>query len=103
MIDSQPAFTLNAADVAGDWNSSTARNVKVKGPDRRQGEYRRKQVRVIGAPGEISARRNLRALKFSAFAVLRLFEIWCGQGRNRTADAGLFRAALYQLSYLAVG
>jgi hypothetical protein len=26
-----------------------------------------------------------------------------GQGRNRTADAGLFRAALYQLSYLAVG
>jgi hypothetical protein len=24
-----------------------------------------------------------------------------GQGRNRTADAGLFRAALYQLSYLA--
>jgi hypothetical protein len=26
-----------------------------------------------------------------------------GQGRNRTADAGLFRAALYQLSYLAMG
>ena len=26
-----------------------------------------------------------------------------GQGRNRTADAGLFRAALYQLSYLAIG
>ena len=25
-----------------------------------------------------------------------------GQGRNRTADAGLFRAALYQLSYLAI-
>ena len=25
-----------------------------------------------------------------------------GQGRNRTADAGLFRAALYQLSYLAM-
>jgi hypothetical protein len=24
-----------------------------------------------------------------------------GQGRNRTADAGLFRAALYRLSYLA--
>lgn len=24
-----------------------------------------------------------------------------GQGRNRTADAGLFRAALYHLSYLA--
>ena len=28
-------------------------------------------------------------------------EINGGQGRNRTADAGLFRAALYQLSYLA--
>jgi hypothetical protein len=26
-----------------------------------------------------------------------------GQGRTRTADAGLFRAALYHLSYLAVG
>lgn|GEM_PF-5821014 len=26
-----------------------------------------------------------------------------GQGRDRTADAGLFRAALYQLSYLARG
>ncbi len=26
-----------------------------------------------------------------------------GQGRNRTADASLFRAALYQLSYLAFG
>jgi hypothetical protein len=27
--------------------------------------------------------------------------IFGGQGRDRTADAGLFRAALYQLSYLA--
>jgi hypothetical protein len=26
-----------------------------------------------------------------------------GQGRNRTADASLFRAALYRLSYLAFG
>jgi hypothetical protein len=25
-----------------------------------------------------------------------------GQGRNRTADASLFRAALYHLSYLAI-
>ena len=32
-----------------------------------------------------------------------IVEIIGGQGRNRTADAGLFRAALYQLSYLAVG
>ena len=32
-----------------------------------------------------------------------MFEIIGGQGRNRTADAGLFRAALYQLSYLASG
>src|SRR5437016_954722 len=34
-------------------------------------------------------------------AVLRYFEDG-GQGRNRTADASLFRAALYQLSYLAL-
>jgi hypothetical protein len=34
-------------------------------------------------------------------AIAKLLKIWCGQGRNRTADAGLFRAALYQLSYLA--
>jgi hypothetical protein len=27
--------------------------------------------------------------------------IYGGQGRNRTADASLFRAALYRLSYLA--
>ena len=27
--------------------------------------------------------------------------LYGGQGRNRTADASLFRAALYQLSYLA--
>ena len=30
-----------------------------------------------------------------------IFEVYGGQGRNRTADASLFRAALYQLSYLA--
>ena len=30
-------------------------------------------------------------------------EAWNGgQGRNRTADASLFRAALYRLSYLAI-
>ena len=28
-------------------------------------------------------------------------KVFGGQGRNRTADAGLFRAALYRLSYLA--
>ena len=33
----------------------------------------------------------------------KLLEIIGGQGRNRTADAGLFRAALYRLSYLASG
>jgi hypothetical protein len=30
-------------------------------------------------------------------------KVFGGQGRSRTADAGLFRAALYQLSYLASG
>jgi hypothetical protein len=32
-----------------------------------------------------------------------IYGLFGGQGRNRTADAGLFRAALYQLSYLAIG
>ena len=31
----------------------------------------------------------------------KALESYGGQGRNRTADASLFRAALYQLSYLA--
>ena len=35
--------------------------------------------------------------------VSKLLNLNGGQGRNRTADAGLFRAALYQLSYLASG
>jgi hypothetical protein len=34
-------------------------------------------------------------------AIAKLLKKIGGQGRNRTADAGLFRAALYQLSYLA--
>jgi hypothetical protein len=32
---------------------------------------------------------------------VQVVENYGGQGRNRTADASLFRAALYQLSYLA--
>ena len=32
---------------------------------------------------------------------LQVVESSGGQGRNRTADASLFRAALYHLSYLA--
>src|ERR1700694_4234913 len=36
-----------------------------------------------------------------AFLLFPFALIGGGQGRNRTADAGLFRAALYQLSYLA--
>jgi hypothetical protein len=41
---------------------------------------------------------------FSPFPLLPSSPIaFGGQGRNRTADAGLFRAALYQLSYLAIG
>ncbi len=31
----------------------------------------------------------------------KLLVLYGGQGRNRTADASLFRAALYRLSYLA--
>ena len=42
-------------------------------------------------------------LRFTIYGFLRftIYEVFGGQGRNRTADAGLFRAALYQLSYLA--
>jgi hypothetical protein len=32
---------------------------------------------------------------------MQVIDSYGGQGRNRTADASLFRAALYQLSYLA--
>jgi hypothetical protein len=39
----------------------------------------------------------------SAGANSWISEAWNGgQGRNRTADASLFRAALYRLSYLAI-
>jgi hypothetical protein len=42
-----------------------------------------------------------RTIKTLCFWLL-LSSLECGgQGRNRTADASLFRAALYQLSYLA--
>src|SRR5215213_7001101 len=42
--------------------------------------------------------------RFYTLCTCPVFGEWLrngGQGRNRTADAGLFRAALYQLSYLA--
>ena len=48
--------------------------------------------------------RDLLALE-RALSALNSFlnlEIYGGQGRNRTADASLFRAALYRLSYLAI-
>src|SRR5574340_818507 len=37
----------------------------------------------------------------TTWALCFLLVVGGGQGRNRTADASLFRAALYQLSYLA--
>ena len=39
--------------------------------------------------------------KWAAGVAGKSLQIDGGQGRNRTADASLFRAALYQLSYLA--
>jgi hypothetical protein len=47
----------------------------------------------------------LRALGIAHPERSRFFPTWKiygGQGRNRTADASLFRAALYRLSYLAI-
>jgi hypothetical protein len=32
---------------------------------------------------------------------MQAFEFYGGQGRNRTADTGIFSPLLYQLSYLA--
>lgn len=46
--------------------------------------------------------RVVRLNKCSVLAIAKFVENNGGQGRNRTADAGLFRAALYQLSYLAM-
>jgi hypothetical protein len=42
------------------------------------------------------------AKKKSASVPTKVIEGYGGQRRNRTADASLFRAALYQLSYLAI-
>ena len=32
-----------------------------------------------------------------------MFDIYGGQGQNRTADTGIFSPLLYRLSYLAIG
>jgi hypothetical protein len=47
--------------------------------------------------------KNLGFHPIGCFARKPLTLLDCGgQGRNRTADASLFRAALYRLSYLAI-
>ena len=65
----------------------------------------RKFVRTSGAKSECEGIdvRVLYAREICSrfLAIRKVIEINGGQGRNRTADAGLFRAALYQLSYLA--
>jgi hypothetical protein len=47
-----------------------------------------------------NASRNT-AFSFAHPERSKFLKIYGGQGRNRTADASLFRAALYRLSYLA--
>jgi hypothetical protein len=69
----------------------TSVNVEVVGTSDAKVKMRETDVRVLYAH-EIFTR---------SFAAGKLVKNG-GQGRNRTADAGLFRAALYQLSYLAV-
>src|SRR5262252_8058826 len=81
-------------------------------------------LRIVSEPGSTPSHLMASAAKPFEFNILKLllcgadplepvraykidtkFQVVCdgGQGRNRTADASLFRAALYQLSYLAIG
>ena len=53
--------------------------------------------------GGDEARKRTSEGQFTTLVRITVVEKNGGQGRNRTADAGLFRAALYQLSYLANG
>jgi hypothetical protein len=57
--------------------------------------------RVNSEEGITDGRREILSSKDYKISRRPHIEFDGGQGRNRTADAGLFRAALYQLSYLA--
>ena len=56
-----------------------------------------------GVPGKLKLHISQAASTFIYYLRFTIYAFFGGQGRNRTADAGLFRAALYQLSYLAIG
>ncbi len=61
---------------------------------------RRSRTTGTAEEGKIKKVKGKR-VSLSSFCLFTSVLIFGGQGRNRTADAGLFRAALYQLSYLA--
>src|SRR5262245_6038590 len=76
------------------WTSASQWQVNITGdkaPSRRTSLFHDRES-CICDPGE-GALLKLETWKLETFDG--------GQGRNRTADASLFRAALYQLSYLA--
>ena len=64
---------------------------------------RRKSKTIAAHPGEIRRTEFMEPMGITAYrpSFTQAVESYGGQGRNRTADASLFRAALYQLSYLA--
>jgi hypothetical protein len=55
-----------------------------------------------GIPLALCSRMKALAPRLPRAQQISHFESYGGQGRNRTADASLFRAALYRLSYLAI-
>ena len=85
-----------------DWRSNTSRSNTLVGRATRRGKCG--SYLNLPATRRMSPKRCtriVRATKSACFGYRQVIEITGGQGRNRTADAGLFRAALYQLSYLA--
>ena len=58
--------------------------------------------RLLDSEYRVTDVRTLLWKRMVSVSISKLLNLNGGQGRNRTADAGLFRAALYQLSYLAV-
>ena len=100
---------VNCGDALNSWNLFS----DMAAPFTNEGAF----LKTLGAGSEMFRSPNLADLdsiwdpKAQRMAVregrkthVTIFFSWIwggGQGRNRTADASLFRAALYQLSYLA--
>ncbi len=67
-------------------------------------QYGKAECRALGIGQESERYKNGRESAEKPHDSLQYKQLdYGGQGRNRTADASLFRAALYRLSYLAIG